>query len=391
MRLGHFVLCFVLATSLLISGCNSGDTMPSNELEKLIIDVFDPLPGETVLFMIDEPHGDLADYDLWGSRRQMAEEWRMTFEQLGSKMGFSVLPMLTYPATGNHNGPLPDLGETNGKQVRLDETFRASNIVVAMTEFSATAPLMEYSQQIPNLRVASMPTVHQGMLETALAADYQEVARKCQILGDKLDHAEGAKLMFSTGEQVYLDLRNRKAKIDDGQLHADKGGERVINLPSGEAYIAPYEGELPGQTSLTEGVIPMSFEGVVVQLRISENQVLEVVSDDQVADQLREWFAVDAARKNLAELGLGCNDKAVVTGNILEDEKVFGVHLAYGRSDHTGGVFGVDDFSDPANVVHQDVLYPFGGEIEVTNLTFEYADGTSEEIIQNGAYTVFSN
>jgi leucyl aminopeptidase (aminopeptidase T) len=262
---------------------------------------------------------------------------------------------------------------------------------MAMTEFSATAPLMEYSEQIPNFRAASMPRVHQGMMETAMAADYQEVARKCQVLGDKLDRAEGAMLVFSTGDQVLLDLRNRQAKLDDGHLHADKRGVRLINLPSGEAFLAPYEGELSGQTSLSEGVIPMSYEGVVVQLQIIENQVVEVVSDSQVANELREWFAVDTARRNVAELGLGCNDKAIITGNILEDEKVFGVHLAYGRSDHTGGVVGVDDFSDTANVVHQDVVYPFGGEIEVTSLILEYEDGTSEEIISDGAYTIFSD
>jgi hypothetical protein len=365
--------------------------MPANQLEKLLIDVFDPLPGETVLLITDEPHGDLEDNDLWQSRRQMAEEWQTTFGQLGNKVGFKVLPMLTYPATGNHNGPLPDEGEMGGKQVRLDEIFRHSNIVVAMTEFSATAPLMKFSEQIPNFRAASMPRVHQGMMETALAADYQEVARKCQVLGDKLDHAEGAMLVFSTGDQVYIDLRNRQAKHDDGHLPADKSGVRLINLPSGEAYIAPYEGELPGQTSLTEGVIPMSFGGIVVQLQIVENQVVKVVSDDQVANELREWFAIDPARRNVAELGLGCNDKAIVTGNILEDEKVFGVHIAYGRSDHTGGVVGVDNFRDPANVVHQDVVYPFGVEIEVTSLIFDYKDGTREEIINDGAYTVFAD
>lgn len=365
--------------------------MPVNQLEKLFIDVFNPLPGETVLFITDGPHGDLEDYDQWHSRRQMAEEWWITFDQLGNKMNFKVLPMLTFSATGNNNGPLPDEGEMDGMQVRLEEIFRQSNIVMAMTEFSATAPLMVFSKQIPNFRAASMPRVHQGMMGTALTADYQEVARKGKVLGDKLDKAEGAMLVFSTDDQVYIDLRNRQAKIDDGQLHADKSGQRVINLPSGEAFIAPYEGEIAGQTSLSEGVIPMSFGGVVVQLQILENLVVKVVSDDLVANELREWFAVDPVRRNVAELGLGCNDKAIITGNILEDEKVFGVHLAYGRSDHTGGVVGVDDFSDPANVVHQDVVYPFGGEIEVTSLILEYEDGTTEELIHDGAYTVFSD
>jgi hypothetical protein len=365
--------------------------MPSNQLEKLILDVFDPQPGEIVLVITDVPHGELEDDDLWQSRREMAEDWQSAFEQLGNKIGFKVSPLLTYLATGNHNAQLPDIGEMAGEQVRFDEVFQQTNIVVAMTEFSATAPLLEFSEQLPAFRAASMPTVHQGMMETALAADYQEVAQKCKILFEKLDHAKGAELVFSTGDQLYIDLRNRQAEVDDGQLPKDKQGIRVINLPSGEAFIAPYEGESSAQPSLTEGTIPVIFSDAMLTLDVQGNQFIRITGDEQWAiDELQDWFDTDGARRNLAELGLGCNDQATVTGNVLEDEKVLGVHLAAGRSDHLGGVVGVDDFSDPGFVVHQDMVYPFNGELFVESLTLMHDDGTSEEIIQNGAYTIFS-
>ncbi len=109
-------------------------------------------------------------------------------------------------------------------------------------------------------------------METALSADYQELAQKCQDLFDVLDHAVGAELVFSTGEKLYIDLRNRHAKIDDGQLPADKSGARVINLPSGEVYIAPYEGEIPGKPSLTAGRVPVIFGGEWLTLEVQNNR-----------------------------------------------------------------------------------------------------------------------
>ena len=74
----------------------------------------------------------------------------------------------------------------------------------------------------------------------------------------------------------------------------------------------------------------------------------------------------------------------MVTGNVLEDEKVQGVHLAWGRSDHLGGAVGVDDFADARYVVHLDVVYPNGGLVAVAGLVLVYADGTREEIIRDG-------
>jgi hypothetical protein len=361
----------------------------SFDLEKLITDVFAPQPGEKVLVMIDLPHGELKEHDEWQERRQMAEEWRSAFERLGSEQGFSVYPMLTYPATGAHNADLPEAGELGGKAVRFDDVFSEVNVVVALTEYSASAPLIKYSLKCPGMRAASMPKVKRSMQNTALAADYSEVARKSHILAEKLDRTEGVRVSFSTGHHLYLDLRYRQAEADDGQLHVDKKGMRLINLPSGEACIAPYEGEMEGQPSKTEGTIPADYDGELVLYQVQENNIVEVVGDGPKAREMREYFAVDAARRNIAELGLGCNEKAIISGTVLEDEKVLGMHWAYGRSDHIGGITGVAQFSDPAHVVHQDTVYAKGGPVEVTSLVLEYEDGSTEEIIKEAEYTIF--
>jgi leucyl aminopeptidase (aminopeptidase T) len=68
----------------------------------------------------------------------------------------------------------------------------------------------------------------------------------------------------------------------------------------------------------------------------------------------------------LAELGVGTNDAATITGKVLEDEKVYGtVHLAFGNNMHFGGVNDVQYHADgvitrPTLVVDGEVLIEDG-------------------------------
>ena len=62
---------------------------------------------------------------------------------------------------------------------------------------------------------------------------------------------------------------------------------------------------------------------------------------------------------NLAELGVGTNDRAILTGSVLEDEKILGtVHVAFGASAGIGGTVSVPIHLD---VVVLDASLQIGG------------------------------
>ena len=88
-----------------------------------------------------------------------------------------------------------------------------------------------------------------------------------------------------------------------------------------------------------------------------------------VGRYLNRMFREEEALGNIAEVAIGCNEKAVVTGNVLEDEKA-GFHWAYGRSDHLGGEVGPSCFSAPERVCHQDIVYARGNPIVCRNVMF---------------------
>ncbi|MCP4898642.1 MAG: hypothetical protein GY906_16845, partial [bacterium] len=205
-------------------------------------DVFNPQAGEKVTVVVDEPHGAMDDTDSWKARRSMAERWRDAMVKIGDERGFEVTELLSFPATGTNNGDLPARGTQGGTEVDLVDTLTDSTLVVAMTTFSATAPLAKLTEGREDFRAASMPGVEERMEGTALAADYGKVAERCSAIADVLKGAELVDVLFSTGHRCWFDLRHRKAEMDDGHLPRFKDGDRIINLPSGETFIVPYEG-----------------------------------------------------------------------------------------------------------------------------------------------------
>ncbi len=357
------------------------------DLKKLLLSVFEPQTGEVVVTACDVPARDGRDTAAWRERRAMAQEWRDAFAELGRIRGFEVRPLFTYRATGSHGAELPAEGAMDGRTVATDEVLLGSTLAAFLTEYSATAPLDGYCRRKEDFRAASMPGLERRMERTALSADYREVARRCRILDEILKGAATLEVLFSTGDRCEFDLRFRKAEVDDGFLPRFKPGDRIINLPSGETFIVPYEGEMPETPSRTSGVLPVRKDQELVRLKVSGNRIRHVDGDGTEARRLREFFDTDAARTNVAEVAFGCNDWAIVTGNVLEDEKA-GFHWAYGRSDHLGGTVGVKAFARPETVIHQDIVYAKGNPVQVAEAKVIRPD-SSTAVIRDGSYVVF--
>lgn len=336
------------------------------ERKKLINDVFEPKSGEKILIIVDLPHDYIADTASWKQRRKLAKEWVQTLKSMGEEKGFYV-DFLKYFATGKQNGPIP-------KDVK--DKIKKSNLFFAMTEFSATSSLATICQDKESrTRGASMPRFERQMEETALKADYTKIQHYAIGLKNILDNSIAADIYFSTGEKIFIDLRNRASGADTGSC---KEAGQIINFPSGEAWKVPYEGTSNESkkfgSSKTRGVLPVLYDKEFVKYVVKENQISEILGDGNIASKMRDLFNENKSRRNIAEFGIGCNPNAVVTGNILEDEKA-GLHIAYGASKHIGGKVTSD--------LHQDICYSKGCPIEAFSVVLTNKDGSKINIIKN--------
>jgi hypothetical protein len=167
------------------------------------------------------------------------------------------------------------------------------------------------------------------------------------------------------------------------------------NVPSGETYIVPYEGEK--DPSETNGILPVQLDQQVLLFEIQGNRAIEVRSESGINDleslvSERDFLEREPAYGNMAELGFGVlGDFGLEPiGEILLDEKL-GFHVAFGRSDHFGGIVGPSDFSSPANVIHLDRVYipSIQSRLEVKSLVLGENGSQTVTVMKDGQYLLF--
>ena len=325
--------------------------------------------GHRMGFLVDVPVEASEDTTDWRDRRALAMQWA----RLLSETSFHACMVYAYKAVRRGNADLVNpvyaialtdeipptadaLCAYSSNATDISEIYSRAEFWVALTQYSATAPLKVAAARF-GFRAATMPGFALSMLP-ALSIDITALDRRVSRLARDLTDAHTAVLTFGVRDKSYtmtIDLRHRMGFASSGRFLTNG---QAGNLPSGEAYIVPYEGERQGTVSRTGGILPIERNGEMALCEVSENRIVCIDGENAWADTLRQFVAADPARANIAELGLGVLGEWGIeaVGHVLLDEKL-AVHIALGRSEHLGGVTSPSDFKAPEFVCHIDHVY----------------------------------
>jgi leucyl aminopeptidase (aminopeptidase T) len=211
----------------------------------------------------------------------------------------------------------------------------AATVFIAPTRRSLSHTRARKAASDAGARGATLPGVTEDMLARLMAADFPVMAARSGAVAELLTAADTAHVTCPRGTDLTLDLTGRLGIADDGDLRA---AGAFGNLPCGEGFASPLAGE---GTVVAATLASLGMPDAPVQLE---------VRDGRLASAEGEWGerwtalmdAAGAGGRNLAELGVGTNERATLTGNILEDEKMLGtVHVAFGASAGIGGTVAV--------------------------------------------------
>jgi len=221
----------------------------------------------------------------------------------------------------------------------------AADVVLAPTIQSLSHTAARKAASEAGVRIATLPGVTEEMLARLMNGDLEEMRRRGWAIVNVMNRGARVRITDTNGSDLTFSIEGREGIVDAGEL---SGKGAFGNLPCGEGFIAPVEGTAEGTLVVDGSIAAIGLVESPVQLTIEGGHLVGATGDEGA--QLMELLTPHGPDgTNVAELGIGTNEEAILTGNILEDEKIFGTaHVAFGASAGIGGTVQVP--------VHLDVV-----------------------------------
>lgn len=191
------------------------------------------------------------------------------------------------------------------------------------------------------MRHAHMVNITPQIMCEGMRADFALVDQLSQKVIEKVRRANYVRATTAAGTDI-------RAELDPGYKWLKTSGiisrEKWGNLPGGEIFTTP--GEVNG-TFVVDGVVGdyLCFrygllESTPLRIEIRGNRITDCHSENrQLRDDFWEYTHTDENSDRVGEFAIGTNlGIQRVIGNILQDEKFPGIHIAFGNpyGEHTG-------------------------------------------------------
>jgi leucyl aminopeptidase (aminopeptidase T) len=274
-------------------------------------------PGENVLVLTDPAKRKIAEALVDGARSMDAE---------------AMLVEIAERET--HGSELPE---------PVAAAMVASDVLIAPTSKSVSHTEARRAATARGVRAATMPDITEDMLVRTMGADYAAIRVRSQAIARVLTEGRRVRVTTEKGTDLTLSIEGRDGISDDGDLSA---AGAFGNLPAGEGFIAPREGHSHGRIVFDGSIATLGLLSAPITVDVEDGVATNLTGprSDEFENLLQSYGRAAFA---VAELGIGTNETATLTGKVLEDEKILGtIHVALGDNHTIGGMVAVPSHQD---------------------------------------------
>ncbi len=269
--------------------------------------------NEQLLVVCDPPCVSIGNA-FWEAGRTMCKE--------------AVMVQIT-PRMENGNEPPPP----------VDKWFGQFDIAVMPTSKSLSHTRARRLASKKGTRIATLPGITNEVFLRTMKTDWQRLGRFTRKIAARLSSVKTVQILTEAGTDFTFKTGGRRALADDGMITTSGA---FGNLPAGEACMAPLEGTAQGKLVFDGSFPPYGLLQKPFVLLVKGGRICRVF-EHTCSNYLRRLFnTYGSDARTVAEFGVGTLDTAIISGNMLEDEKVKGtIHIAIGDNASMGGKVNV--------------------------------------------------
>jgi len=277
-------------------------------------------PEERVTIITDE------------ATRDIAAALRAEVEAIGSEHSVFILEnYASRPLTAMPRIILDDLAQSH------------VSIFAAQSQPGELPSRMQMSDVVNkhHIRHGHMVNINRQIMLEGMRADFRQVDALSRRLVERARHAERITCRTPHGTDFEGEFSpTLKWLKTSGIITPEKWG----NLPGGEIFTAPAN---TNGTFVVDGVVGDylcskygDLRDTPLTIQVAGNRIVELRCENkELLDDFRAYTSTDENSNRVGEFAIGTNTALTrVIGNILQDEKIPGVHIAFGHpyAEHTG-------------------------------------------------------
>jgi aminopeptidase len=192
-----------------------------------------------------------------------------------------------------------------------------------------------------HIRHGHMVNINRQIMREGMRADFREIDALSQRLIERARRASHISCRTPGGTDFSAQLSPQlKWLKTSGIITPEKWG----NLPGGEIFTAPANTH---GTFVVDGVVGDylcskygDIRDAPLTIQVVDNRIVNLRCENkELLEDFRAYTSMDENSNRVGEFAIGTNTALTrVIGNILQDEKIPGVHIAFGHpyAEHTG-------------------------------------------------------
>jgi len=186
------------------------------------------------------------------------------------------------------------------------------------------------------IKVGVLPSISEDAFTRCMSVESDTIHETSTKILSILQNASMVRVEAKNGTNISLPIKNREVYAETGILK--KIGQTGY-IPSGKVFVSPWDAKSNGIIIFDAYIEQIGVLKNAVKVEVENGIATKISGDGEEAKTLAKILNKHGEEaRNVAEFGLGINNKAIISSDFFESEISLGTcYIAFGKNISLGG------------------------------------------------------